>query len=163
MCWFGLFRNMWGFLSISHATITANENLSNKSYFSLVLIANLSDLLIPVYAKSIILGIFDPVYPFTIWHLTGSVGRLLGETDFWKISCFFNSLGIWMFDHFRDRRSLTDWNFLCMRYGLRNTDHIRIILCCNSINVTWRFSRIFFKIWSEPSILEGNILQCTTF
>ena len=50
-----------GFLATSHALINDNDNLSNKSYFCLGLLANLEDLLIPVDARSIILGIFDPV------------------------------------------------------------------------------------------------------
>ena len=40
-----------------------NENLSNKPYFCLGLLANLADLLRQVDARSIILGIFDPFYP----------------------------------------------------------------------------------------------------
>ena len=55
---------MWGFLSTSHAQTNANDNLSNKPYFCLGLLTNLSDLLIPVYARSIVLGIFTPFLPF---------------------------------------------------------------------------------------------------
>ena len=54
---------MWGLLATLHAPITANENLSNKPYFCLGLLANLEDLLRPVDARSIILGIFDPFSP----------------------------------------------------------------------------------------------------
>ena len=63
MCWFYLVRNMWGVLNTSHDPITANENLSNKPYFCLGLLANLADILIPVDSRSIILVIFDPFYP----------------------------------------------------------------------------------------------------
>ena len=56
-------RNMWGFLATSHDPITDNENLENIPYICLVLLANLVDLLIPVDAGSIILGIFDPLSP----------------------------------------------------------------------------------------------------
>ena len=53
---------MWDFLATAHAPITMNDNLENKPYFGLVLLANLADLLIPVDARSIVSGIF---YPFT--------------------------------------------------------------------------------------------------
>ena len=56
---------MWGFLATSHAPIAANENLENKSYFYLFLLANLTDLLRTVDARSIILGIFDPFSPLS--------------------------------------------------------------------------------------------------
>ena len=54
---------MWGFLTTSHAPITANENLVNKPYFCLGLLANLTDLLRPVDSRLIILDIFDAVSP----------------------------------------------------------------------------------------------------
>ena len=54
---------MWGFLATSHAPITANDNLENKPYFCLGLLANLAYLLIPVDATLIILGIFYPLSP----------------------------------------------------------------------------------------------------
>ena len=38
---------MWGFLATSYAPITANENLENKPYFCLGLLANLADILRP--------------------------------------------------------------------------------------------------------------------
>ena len=60
MGWFALVRKIWGFLATSQATTTDNENLSNKLYIFLGLLANLSDLLITVDAGSTILGIFDP-------------------------------------------------------------------------------------------------------
>ena len=50
--------NIWGFLAASNAPITANENLSNKPYFCLGLLANLAYIMIPVDARSVILGIF---------------------------------------------------------------------------------------------------------
>ena len=63
MCWFSIFIRMWVFLSTSHATITAKENLANKSYFYLGLLSNLVDLLRQCDARSIILDIFDPSPP----------------------------------------------------------------------------------------------------
>ena len=50
---------MWGFLATSHYPITDNENLANKPFVCLGLLANLTDLLRPVDDISIILGIFD--------------------------------------------------------------------------------------------------------
>ena len=65
---------MWGVLDTSHAPTTANYNLGNKPYFCLDLLANLEDLLRPVDARSIILGILnlvlyseDTVSPFVRW------------------------------------------------------------------------------------------------
>ena len=43
-----------GVLVNSHAPITANENLENKPYFCLGVLANLADLLIPVDTRLII-------------------------------------------------------------------------------------------------------------
>ena len=74
ICWFAQVRDIWGFLATSHASITANENLENKPYFSSNLLANLADILRLVDARPIILGIFDPFYPFARWHPTGKVG-----------------------------------------------------------------------------------------
>ena len=54
---------MWGLLATSHAPINANDNLGNKSYFCLGLLTKLADLLIPVDARPIIFGIFDPFPP----------------------------------------------------------------------------------------------------
>ena len=58
---FDVVINTWGFLDTSHDPTTDNESLANKTYFCLGLLANLEDLLIPVDARSIILGILDPV------------------------------------------------------------------------------------------------------
>ena len=54
---------MWGLLATSHDQITVNCNSTNKPYFFLGLLSNLVDILIPVDAILIILGIFDPLYP----------------------------------------------------------------------------------------------------
>ena len=54
---------MWGFLSTSHFPITANENLANKYFFCLGLLANLADLLRPVDSRSIVLDLFDTFSP----------------------------------------------------------------------------------------------------
>ena len=64
MFWLPQVGNMWELLSTSHGSITSNNNLANKPYFCLGLLANLEDLLIPAVSRSIILGIFDPFYPF---------------------------------------------------------------------------------------------------
>ena len=63
MYWFALFRKVWGFLATSRAPITSKNNLENKQYFCLSLLANLADLLKSVDARSLILGIFDSFYP----------------------------------------------------------------------------------------------------
>ena len=63
ICWFYRVRNMWGFLAASHAPIAANENLENKPYFYLSLLANLADILIPVDAILIGLGVLIPFIP----------------------------------------------------------------------------------------------------
>ena len=54
---------MWWLLATSHAPITANNNLANKSYFWVCLLVNQADLLRPVDNISIILDIFDPLSP----------------------------------------------------------------------------------------------------
>ena len=51
---------MWGLLATSHDPITANDNLANIPYFCLGLLANVTDLLITVDARPVILGIFIP-------------------------------------------------------------------------------------------------------
>ena len=52
-----------GVLVTSHAPITANENLANKPYFCLGLLAKHADLQRPVDAIPIILGIFNTFSP----------------------------------------------------------------------------------------------------
>ena len=81
MCRFTLVSKTWGFLATSHAPITTNENLQNKPYFCLVLLANLADLLIPVDARSIILGIFDPFSPLR-YGIPLDIVLLLRENNF---------------------------------------------------------------------------------
>ena len=51
------------FLSTSHSPNTANDNLSNKAYLCLGLLANLADILRKVDAIFIILDIFIPCLP----------------------------------------------------------------------------------------------------
>ena len=63
MCWFDLVRKMCGFLATSHDPITANDNLANKPCFCVGLLANLVYILIPVDARSNLLGIFDLFLP----------------------------------------------------------------------------------------------------
>ena len=41
VCWFALVRNMWEFLSTSHAPINTNEDLANTPYLCLDLLSNL--------------------------------------------------------------------------------------------------------------------------
>ena len=59
ICWFSIIKKMMGFLETPHAQTTDNDNSVTKSYFCLSLLANLTDILWPVDARSIILGIFD--------------------------------------------------------------------------------------------------------
>ena len=54
---------MLGLLATLYAPITSNYNISHKQYLCLGLFFNLADILIPVYARSIILGMFDPFFP----------------------------------------------------------------------------------------------------
>ena len=54
---------MWDFKATSNAPTTAYENLTNKPYFCLSLLANLADILIPVDVRLIILDIFDTLFP----------------------------------------------------------------------------------------------------
>ena len=52
---------MYGFLATPNDPTTAIINLENKTYFCLSLLSKVEDILIPVDARSIILGIFDLV------------------------------------------------------------------------------------------------------
>ena len=142
---FALARNIWGFLAASHAPITANGDLSNKLYFCLGLLSNLAYIMIPVDARSIILGIFYPFHPSLYGIILGTFDDCWVKQTFWRIWCVLNFLGNWVFDRFRDWRSLSDQTFWC-----------------DSWNMSWSFYGIFINIWSEPSILEVNILLWTT-
>ena len=71
MCWFDIVRNMWVSLATSHAPITTYENLSNKPFFCLGLLANLVDLLGPVDAILIVLGVFILFLPRDTAYLLG--------------------------------------------------------------------------------------------
>ena len=80
-----------GVLVTSHAPITANENLANKPYFCLGLLAKHADLQRPVDAIPIILGIFNtfspswdsiPLGTFDDCWETGHGGLLLKTTQF---------------------------------------------------------------------------------
>ena len=64
---------MWGFLATSYDSITSDDNSANKPYFCLSLLANLADILRPVDARLIVLGIFDP-FKLAIRHPTGNIG-----------------------------------------------------------------------------------------
>ena len=56
---------MWGLLATLHYQITANENLADKPYSCLVLLAKLEDLLRSVDSRIIVLGVFDPFPPLS--------------------------------------------------------------------------------------------------
>ena len=62
-CLIYIVGHIWVFLATSHDPINANDNLENKSYFWLGLLANLAGLLRPVIYRSILLDIF---YPYSI-------------------------------------------------------------------------------------------------
>ena len=152
ICWFAIVRNMGSLLSTAYAPITANENLENKPYLCLVLLAKLADLLVPVDARSILLGIFDPFY-FSRDCIP------LGKLDnCWEIWCVVNFLVIWTFNNFRDIQSLSGRTFLYMQYGLQQHEHVIIILWGGICLLTWGFSGIFINICSEQSVPEVNIL-----
>ena len=61
MCWFDIVRNIWGFLATSNASITANDNLSNKQFSGLLV--NLADIIRTVGAISIIFSVLIPLLP----------------------------------------------------------------------------------------------------
>ena len=162
ICWFGLAINSWGFLETSHNTTTANENSANKPYFWGGLFANPADVLRPVDARLIILGIFDLVpyseYPFSPsrdWIALGALDDFLSEANFISLRYITNYLEHWMFVQRIVGRSLAGRTLFCVLFGLR----LNIILSRDDRLVSWNFSWIFLKIWSKPSILEVNILQ----
>ena len=76
---------MWGFLAISHDPITAIYNLSNKKYFGLGLLENLSDILRTVDIISKILGIF---VPFNISRYGIPLGALYYFSAEWTFNKF---------------------------------------------------------------------------
>ena len=163
MCSFSLFRNMWGLLATSHAPIAANDNLSNKPYFCLVLWTNLSYQLIPVDYRSIILGHFDIVIYYEDLFSTSRYGIPLGivygcfnKTKFIWLLCINNSLTNRILVKFRVRLSLTGRIFLYVWFIL----WLIIILWSNACLVSWSFSVFFLKIRSEPSIIYIIILWC---
>ena len=128
--------------------------------FWLALLPKLTDILRPVDARSTILGIYYPFPPFVRWHPTGRIGWLLSDNNFILIWCVLKSLGSWILHHFRDRRSLTGRTFLYVWYGLKQCDPVVGILWRGSQLINWWFSVVYLKIWSEPSILDLNILYC---
>ena len=78
---------MWGFLATSHDPTTDNENVENKQYFSLGLLANLEDILRLVYNRSTILGIFYPFDPLS----SSQYGIPLGTLDgCWAKNIYLN-------------------------------------------------------------------------
>ena len=121
------------------------KNLENKPYICLVLLANLADILTPVDTRAIILVILTSFYPrdmeshWARWMIIELF--VLGY-----IWCASKSLRNFTFDYFRDWHSLADQTSWC-----------------NSWHMSTSFAGIFLKIWSGPSILEVNILWCTTF
>ena len=88
MCWFVLVSNIWGCLATLYYPITASENIANNPYICLGLFYNLSDRWTLVYSKSIILGIWGPVFvPLILLlslarrNITGRVWCLLSKTN----------------------------------------------------------------------------------
>ena len=65
------------FLVTSYAPITSNDNILNIPIFVWVYSPNLSDLLRPVDARSIILGIFDPFIPYLPHKISSSWARYI--------------------------------------------------------------------------------------
>ena len=74
--------------------------------------------------------------------------------------CVSKSLRNWTFNHFRDWHSLNYRTFLYLLYWLLQCDIISIIFCCDYRHISWSFAGNFLKIWSEPSILDVNIIYC---
>ena len=96
MCWFAIVRNNWEFLSNSHSPSSTNDNLANNPYFSLDLLANMADLLRPVYARLIILVIFHLVMYFQNPLSTSQDGITMRSLDgCWAKLNFFIFLSIW--------------------------------------------------------------------
>ena len=81
--WFGIVRNMWGFLATSHSPITSNESSPIKAYLFWVLLANLAYLLRPVDSRLVILGIFDAFF------ISREVSPLGALDDCWEKQNFF--------------------------------------------------------------------------
>ena len=50
--------------------------------------------------------------------------------------------------------------FLYGWYGLRQCERVIGILWSGARIMNWGFYGIYLKIWSEPSILEVNIIYC---
>ena len=162
MCWFDLVRNMWGFLATPHSPITANENLWNKPYFPWFISQPC------IYLDNSLFQIdhlrhFWSVYPSRDGIPLGTLDDCWAKQTFRRFDMFRTPSKNGHLKTLRDWLSLADWNLLYLLYRLQWCDNISIIFWCNSRQVSESFSGVFLKIWSEPSILEVNILLCTTF
>ena len=94
------------------------------------------------------------LFSLDIWYTIGRIGWFLSETNFLQIWCVSNSLGIWTFDHFRDRCSLAGQNFLYVWSRLLRHERFIIILWSYPRLMTWGFAGIFPNIWIEQIILQ---------
>ena len=163
ICWFDIVRNMWGFLATSHARTTAKDNLSNKPQFVLGLLSNLEYLLRAVDTRSIILGFFNLVlyygYPFYLSWVGIPLGLL---DDCWAKTNLFNfdvlknpseTVRLWYSE--ADAPLLTG---LCCTCG---SDCGWLLFSGAMLGLCLEFYEILLKIWSEPSIIEVNIIRWT--
>ena len=80
---------MWGFLATSHAPITDNENSENKPYFCLGLLSNLADILRPVDAILIVLGLVYPFSPSRDGISLGALDEYWEKQDLFKFDVFW--------------------------------------------------------------------------
>ena len=82
------------FKSTSHDPTTANDNLENKSYFLIGLLFHLVDILIPVDARLIILGIFHLVFHSEGLSFPSNYGIPLGTLDGFLVKSTFSNFDV---------------------------------------------------------------------
>ena len=124
-----------------------------------------SDLLRPVDARFIIIGIFDPFYPLSPSQYFIPLGAFYycwEEQTLLKFGVFQTPLRSCMFVQFRSIRSLSGRTFFYVQFRLQQCECFIIICWSESWLVTWGFSVILPKICIKPSIPEVNILWCKT-
>ena len=63
---------------------------------------------------------------------------------------------------FRERHSLAGRTFLYVWFGMRQHESFIIIVWREACLLAWDFSWVFLKIWIESSLLEVDILLCTS-
>ena len=122
-----------------------------------------ADLLRPVDARFIILGIFDPfllLSPSQYCIALGAFYYCWAKKTLFKVDVFQTTNRSWMFVKFRGRRSLSGWTFLCVQFRLRRRECFVIIIWSDNWLVTWGFSGILLSICIESSTPEVNILWC---